>query len=87
MKICAFILSAFLMALVAGPILSTFISNNETAACCVVHDKTAQTDSPENKDNGCCDGSCNPLTNCCGLMGFLLSNHLHFDLQKEPTSH
>jgi len=78
------LMSLFLFSLVAMPLVSVVVANTETASCCAVHSEQGQSNvinnSHNNKTNNCCDGSCNPLINCCGMMGFVISNPLQLSI-------
>ena len=76
-----------MLSLVVIPVLDTLKGNGENENCCVMHDESTQSDSQENHDNGCCDGTCNPLINCCGMMGFLIPNPIQLTIHKGVVKH
>jgi len=83
----------FLFSLVAIPLVSSVVANSEIASCCTVHNEQGQSNvinnshnnNNNNNTNDCCDGSCNPLINCCGMMGFVISNPLQLSIVSHPS--
>ena len=44
-------------------------------ACCELKkDSPVSDESPSNSSNNCCEDGCNPFVNCCGMMGFIISD-------------
>ena len=95
MRIVYVFMSMFLFSLVAIPLVSSVVANSEIASCCTVHNEQGQSNvinnshnnnnNNNNNTNDCCDGSCNPLINCCGMMGFVISNPLQLSIVSHPS--
>jgi hypothetical protein len=83
MRFFAMIMSFILLSIVATPMGQLVMDHESSVKNCCVNSEATQNDHQENQDNGCCDGSCNPLINCCGMMGFLVPDPLQISV---PTT-